>query len=141
MAEQEDYSPMCPDCDEALIAFELDGVEIDRCLDCSGTWLDTGELAMLLELDGLESSGLTNALANAPKGDRRERRCPRCGKKLYIVTVGDEKPVELDRCPSGCGLWLDKGEMQDVIATFEKNEEGEESVVAKFFAEMFKFEL
>jgi len=33
---------MCPACKEPLVVFELDGVEIDRCLRCGGTWLDDG---------------------------------------------------------------------------------------------------
>ena len=64
-----------------------------------------------------------------------------CRLPILEPEIGGEKQVELDRCPSDCGLWLDKGEMQDVIAAFGDKEEGARSVVAKFFAEMFKYEL
>ncbi len=33
-----------------MVAFELEGVEIDRCLACEGTWLDAGELELIVEL-------------------------------------------------------------------------------------------
>ena len=38
---------MCPLCNEPLVAFELDGIEIDRCVDCGGVWLDAGELELI----------------------------------------------------------------------------------------------
>ncbi|MCH2376546.1 MAG: zf-TFIIB domain-containing protein, partial [Planctomycetes bacterium] len=43
---------MCPGCKEPLVAFELEGIEIDHCVECKGTWLDAGELQMFLELAG-----------------------------------------------------------------------------------------
>lgn len=37
----------CPKCGMALEALTLEGVEIDRCRSCNGTWLDAGELDQL----------------------------------------------------------------------------------------------
>ena len=39
----------CISCKEPLIVIELDQIEIDYCLNCGGTWLDAGELEVLLE--------------------------------------------------------------------------------------------
>ena len=39
----------CPHCKEPMIILELNEVEIDYCHDCSGIWLDAGELDLLLE--------------------------------------------------------------------------------------------
>ena len=37
----------CPKCGMALETLTLQGVEIDRCRSCNGTWLDEGELEKL----------------------------------------------------------------------------------------------
>ncbi len=104
---------MCPACKEALIVFELDGVEIDRCLKCGGTWLDDGEIDALARLAGGAPDPLHAAIAAAGDGKPGERRCVRCATKMKLVTVQN---VELDRCPRGHGLWFDKSEMETLIA-------------------------
>ncbi len=40
----------CPRCDGQLVEREVDHVRIDVCEKCHGTWLDTGELEMVLHL-------------------------------------------------------------------------------------------
>ncbi len=34
---------VCPECAQALQSERIEGVEIDRCVHCSGVWLDAGE--------------------------------------------------------------------------------------------------
>jgi Zn-finger nucleic acid-binding protein len=125
---------MCPDCKEPLVVFELEGVEIDHCLACGGTWLDPGELELLAELEGLQSSEIVKALDAAVSGKKSRRRCPRCRFKLRAVTLNR---IELDRCPRCHGLWMDRGEIREVISSCCK-EEGEARMVGRFFAELYK---
>lgn len=130
---------MCPDCDEALVTLELEGVEIDHCLSCKGTWLDAGELVLLTEAVGVETDELVEALAAAWKGPKAERRCPRCNRHLRLIQLGrDETVIELDRCPRRHGLWLDAGEMVAVIRAYAPRDEGK---IAKFFADLLRSEL
>jgi Zn-finger nucleic acid-binding protein len=130
---------MCPDCKEPLITLELEGVEIDHCLACKGTWLDAGELVMLTEQVRVETDELADALARAWKGPRSERRCPRCRRHLRLIQLGREETViELDRCPVRHGLWLDPGEMMAVITAFAPRKEGK---IARFFADLYRSEL
>jgi Zn-finger nucleic acid-binding protein len=130
---------LCPECREPLVAFELEGVEIDRCITCGGTWLDAGELEQITELAGVSPGRLSEALDTAAGGKHGKRRCPRCGRKLRLITIGAEPAVEVDRCPRGDGLWLDADEMQTVIASFANKEE--EGAVARFFADLYRHEL
>lgn len=52
----------CPRCNRALHGLELGGVSADVCVECSGLWLDSGELLLLVhaerggQLEGDESS-------------------------------------------------------------------------------------
>jgi Zn-finger nucleic acid-binding protein len=115
---------MCPACKEPMVVFELDGVEIDRCLKCAGTWLDSGELG---RLSGA-SDRLGAAIAAAAAGGRKdERRCVRCSAKMDIVKVNT---VDIDRCPRGHGLWFDRSEMETLIAGSDG------SAMARFLGEL-----
>jgi Zn-finger nucleic acid-binding protein len=123
-----------------MVAFELEGVEIDRCVACHGTWLDNGELQLIAQQAGVAPGGLTQALVESEgvRGGAR-RRCPRCLRRLDVIQLGviqlgPSSPLEIDRCPGGCGLWFDDGEMQQFIARFD---EGEPGAVARFFADWF----
>lgn len=44
--------------------------------------------------------------------------CPKCGKGLHTRTVDE---VEIDACDACGGIWLDKGELEQVV---ERGSEG-----------------
>ena len=127
---------LCPNCNEPMIIFELEGVEIDRCVACEGTWLDAGEIERIAEREGAQAGPLTQALAAAKVGRRGERRCPRCRAKLRKATVpsGADAGIEIDRCPRGHGLWFDRGEMETLVRSVETGEAGG---VARFFSDLY----
>ena len=129
---------MCPVCRERMIAYELDGVEIDRCPACGGTWLDAGELQMLTERAGVDVGELSHALERSRDGRRVRRRCPRCAATLREIHAGREQRAVLDRCPRGDGLWFDRGELLAVVRSYADDEERE---VARFFTELYRSEL
>jgi Zn-finger nucleic acid-binding protein len=121
-----------------MISLEFQGVEIDRCLECRGTWLDAGELELLTELAGVDPAELSRALAETATLMKSDRRCPRCRRRLQVIEAGRETKVEIDRCPIGDGLWLDRGEMETVVHSFSKGVGG---AVAGFFAELYRSDL
>lgn len=128
---------MCPVCRTPMLAYELDGVEIDHCLGCSGTWLDAGELEQITELSGTSPGPLTAALDSAVAGAATKRRCPRCSKKLRTLDVGSDPTIELDRCPRGHGLWFDHGELETVVRT-HAGDDDDEGEVARYFGRLFR---
>jgi Zn-finger nucleic acid-binding protein len=123
-----------------MLAYELDGVEIDHCVECSGTWLDGGELEQITELSGVDAGPLSRALDDAAHGGATKRRCPRCSRKLRTLNVGSDPSVELDRCPKGHGLWFDRGELETVVRGHAAND-GDEGEVARYFRRIFKHSL
>jgi Zn-finger nucleic acid-binding protein len=127
----------CPDCGEPLLIYELDGVETDHCLACGGTWLDAGELELVVENAGVDPTPLVEALEGATLGPRTARRCPRCRKKLCQTRIGSEGGVDLDICSAGHGIWLDRGEMKDAAVAFS---EGAGDAVARYFHELYQTE-
>lgn len=128
---------MCPVCREPMIAYQLEGVEIDRCLECGGTWLDAGELETLAELADADLSKLARALEEQRGARRTDRRCPRCPRRLREFRLGERDQVEIDRCPGNHGLWFDRGEMAAVIHAYATGKGG---AVAGFFAELYRSE-
>ena len=130
----------CPACAVPMIAYELTGIEIDHCIQCLGTWLDEGEIEAIAELAGVDPGPFQSVL-DAPRrtGTKSEKPCPRCRRRLRTGDVSAEgASVEIDRCDRGCGLWLDRGEMKDLLEVFHEDEEG---AIAAFFKDLYRSEL
>ena len=129
---------MCPVCNEPMVAFELEGVEIDHCVGCGGTWLDAGELEQIAEVSGASAESLVQDVISAGRGRRTRRRCPRCPARLREIRIGTEPKVQVDHCPFDHGLWFDRGEM---IAAIRAHADRQGAVVAAFFAELYRSEI
>ena len=129
---------MCPACRKPMIAMELEGIEIDHCLDCGGTWLDAGEIEAITERAGVNADRLADTVKQAKAGERGRRRCPRCRRRMRIIRLDEPAGLELDRCPLEHGLWFDQGEMRSLISAAAEDKEG---AVALFFADLYRSEL
>ena len=124
----------CPVCKNAMITLELADVEIDYCTDCSGIWLDAGELEQLLN-DAEDTEKLLKSFKIDPNCTEKPRKCPICRKKMQKIIAGDSTPlILLDRCRNNHGLWFDQGELHDIVdrATLDKDNK-----IQKLLADMF----
>jgi Zn-finger nucleic acid-binding protein len=92
-----------------MVILEYKGVELDFCLSCRGCWLDWGELGVFLtgRSDPSEDWSL-----QAERAGRR--RCPRCGRQMRVGKLADVS-LEVDVCPDRHGVWLDGGELAQII--------------------------
>ena len=43
--------------------------------------------------------------------DKEKGKCPRCSTVMQQTYYKNDKKVNVDICPKGCGLWLDGGEI------------------------------
>ena len=114
---------ICPVCENPMVVLELDQIEIDHCLHCGGIWLDAGELELLLDTDE-DRERLKSFLIEDDSVKEKKYPCPICNKKMTKVFVGEEKKILIDKCKKNHGLWLDKGELEDVIELSSQNREG-----------------
>jgi len=55
------------------------------------------------------------------------RTCPNCGT---VLEPYDHEGIELDRCPAGCGLWFDRGELPLVVHSEQQPREEAERMSA-----------
>ena len=127
---------LCPDCHDEMLILEYNNVEIDYCDECSGIWLDEGELQLLLGSSDGDSPVLTALTEKVKDPVKTERQCPVCAKRMHLVDIplssdDAQVTVEIDKCPRNHGLWFDNGELQQIIS-LSKGEP-----VAKFLGELF----
>jgi Zn-finger nucleic acid-binding protein len=137
---------ICPTCRAVMIVVEQDKIELDYCTQCSGVWFDSGELELMLDKMGLDSSALSIAkLTDTPeaKTTEKKRRCPICGRKMKKVNLGKKPKVLIDVCPRGDGLWFDGGEVHQIIEQCEGKagaKADSENRVLSFLGDTFKAE-
>jgi Zn-finger nucleic acid-binding protein len=132
----------CAACGEPLIVVEHENIELDYCANCFGVWFDSGEVELLMDTMGLESTGL-EALHLAPeaKSDEKKRRCPECQRRMKKVRLGHEPELVIDICPDGEGLWFDSGEVGELVSHLAAQQPGEENSqerVIEFLGEVIK---
>jgi Zn-finger nucleic acid-binding protein len=123
---------MCPQCGEPMLILELEGIELDRCDRCGGTWLDAGELGLILERSGASSDPLGAALNHAADQGASRRRCPRCRKKLREILMTGKPGLSLERCRKGHGVWCERGEMSTLLEGFST-----QSAISSFLAGVY----
>jgi Zn-finger nucleic acid-binding protein len=101
----------CPRCWKEMVQAEIElfgpNITVDLCPNCSGLWLDQGELRKLLK-----SKKLTDYLTKdiGTKSDSK-LVCPRCGGLMDLEMADD---VEVDVCLNCSGVWLDQGELEEL---------------------------
>jgi Zn-finger nucleic acid-binding protein len=120
----------CPVCRSDQLIVEVEGVELDVCIEGHGVWFDADEIHQLFAAAGVPESLQDleeRLLALSGRGHGPVRRCPRCaGRMKKVQAPGAGEPVVLDRCARGHGVWFDEGELEQVLRA--ELEEGDESL-------------
>ncbi len=99
------------------------GVQIHRCLGCSGLWLDPGELESLVDDPGPVQPSVARIrdgmkTVRVPNHEVKYRKCPRCASVMDRRNYGSHSGVVVDECRRH-GIYLDPGEFE-AIETFIK---------------------
>ena len=112
----------CPGCGANLSLYRLYSIEVEGCPACEGVWFDKDELRRLKDRIDRGSWGNLrwmddelNAIGNST-ATRTGRGCPKCaGTNLLAVRFGPTDVV-IDCCPACQGFWLDRGELERIVA-------------------------
>jgi len=116
----------CPHDGTQLQAVDVGGVEIDKCHQCDGLWLDYGELKTIRKMDlGEIEEQLEQQYGNPtvrPAETNGYMRCPRCGEsgRLMRHHVSYYVKVQIDRCQQCHGMWLDDQELDALLRDKQK---------------------
>jgi Zn-finger nucleic acid-binding protein len=101
------------------------GLALDHCLSCKGLWFDSGELREHLA----KSHARLAELDLQPTGETRFA-CPRCpATRLAQATAWS---VTLDVCPSCRGVFLDLGEVEELLGAISRGEYASDPAVSGF---------
>ena len=121
----------CPRCKtDSLKTEDYEGISIERCRSCSGTWLDNQELGKILAIKEKTFSPefIKSTIKSAFEGlshaavKTEELLCPSCNFALKAVNFHYASGVIIDRCVICDGIWLDKDELEKVQVYFESAE-------------------
>jgi len=112
----------CPNCSIALVQKNIQGIQIDECEQCEGIWLEEAELRQVKDkidsdLNWMDFEILKHPEKFKPKAKRTA--CPSCKKAMSVLDY-DETKVEIDYCTDCKGVWLEKNELESIIAALEK---------------------
>jgi Zn-finger nucleic acid-binding protein len=100
----------CPHCPVTLESLALRGVQLDRCRRCEGIWFDRDELAKFNRFD----SDFPLRPDSASPGVLTSLRCPRCDSFLTVFPYVSDGSLEVERCISCKGVWLDARQIQTI---------------------------
>ena len=105
----------CPRDHVQLIIEKHHGIEVERCPDCSGRWLDHHELDALEATVQSTEEERVATIQYSPRPS--ELPCPQCAKPMVTFNYRAYS-LELDACADRHGFWLDGGEegrVRDII--------------------------
>jgi len=129
---------ICPVCAKPLIVVEYKGIELDYCIHCKGFWFDEGEIRLLSEALKLTTELPDLYSLPAAKVKEKPRKCPRCNKKMDKILIGLDPGILIDRCKKNDGIWLDSGELAQVIEQHLIDKNSGEADLMQFLGETFK---
>ena len=101
----------CPRCSVSLETTTYKKIEIDRCPQCDGLWLDHPELDEL-EDTVLDQDEIKGKMVYAVRPS--DISCPRCAGPMRTFNYHAYN-LPIDECESQHGFWLDKGEEKRVL--------------------------
>ena len=121
----------CPRDGAELRGEELRGIQVDRCPQCNGRWLDHDELG---QLEATDESTEEQRVATIEYANREsELDCPKCGTRMTSFNYRASS-LELEACEQTHGYWLDAGEegrvrdiIQDRVRGLERSASAEAS--------------
>ena len=98
----------CPDDAQPLLKLTDGPVPFVHCGQCAGLWFDWPAI----ERAHIARAAIPAASRRVPAASQRAvpRQCPACAPLQGIAVEG----IEIDRCPSCRGVWLDPGEYDAV---------------------------
>ncbi len=138
----------CPNCKTPLSAIDYEGITIESCSRCEGEWLDAAELGHIVKarevrFNDEERQAVAAATKITPVDVQREDRdlhCPKCDGQTDSINYGGDTGIVIDKCTACGGIWLDKGELEQIQMLVEGWKDGLSGDLAKYGPKLRKIE-
>jgi Zn-finger nucleic acid-binding protein len=121
----------CPRCRVTLEEIDYEGVKIDLCRHCGGSWCDQDELYQIvkrreMKFSEKDFSEITAREDSAQTSVQPELvdclKCVVCHTLMERVNYSYTSGIIIDRCRTGHGIWLDKDEIEKIQVFAERGE-------------------
>lgn len=131
----------CPRCKVPLSVEEHGDIVMERCQSCGGYWMEPDNLKAILDLIRLPVSGSLPRTGVDLTEVSTDAACPRCGVAMEPFNYAGDSGVILDKCRSCGGLWLDKGDLERVLAVVSASQQDLERDEKRFSADLHEQEV
>ena len=112
----------CPRTGTELKTITIEGVTVDLSEACGGVWFDNWELIKFDEVHETGGEALSKLMEQHKSDDvdlSKRLNCPKCeGMVMARHFYSAKREIEIDRCPSCGGIWLDAGELAKIRELF-----------------------
>ena len=124
----------CPACHRTLGPVAIADCIVDVCSEgCAGMWFGAGGLRRFADPTDVAGQALAT-IAGSPKVPvdvNQRRRCPKClDSVLMRHFFSAKRAVTVDECPTCAGVWLDAGELVQILAEYPSVEARRQSAHA-----------
>ncbi len=137
----------CPRTGANMKEIEIDKIRLDISEGCAGVWFDNLEFEKFDEVHESAGDKLIDLIASFSKGptDLSKRLyCPRCPDTVLMRHFASPlRKIQIDKCPSCGGIWLDAGELaffRKLFPTEEDRKKAGEEFIEKNIMPMLKTE-
>lgn len=112
---------LCPACQSSLSEKDCNGILLDVCSSCSGSWFVGGEFRASKDeadpdLQWMDFDFFANG--DNLKMRRGDRCCPKCDSAMVELEY-ERTGVLVDCCQNCKGLWLDGGEFKRIVSCLQ----------------------
>jgi len=122
----------CPRCQQPMREFNYGykkeddyastDIVINSCLPCKTVWLDSGEINAIRFARKIPIPVVNETHSKGQITSTQTLLCPHC--KTQKLTQINKEGIEIEFCPKCLGLWLDHGELYQLMETsFQETKE------------------
>ena len=97
-----------------MVKVTFNGVEVDRCTDCQGLFLDEFGKEQLQQMDGADAIDSGDAAVGREFNRVDCIQCPRCGTRMIRMVDLDQPHIWFEHCTICGGSFFDAGEFKDL---------------------------
>lgn len=117
----------CPRTGANMKEVEIQKVKVDISEGCGGVWFDNLEFEKFDEMHESAGDELIDLLApfsKTPVDLSKRISCPRCPDTVLMRHFESPlRKIQIDKCPSCGGIWLDAGELASFRKLFPDEED------------------
>ncbi len=131
----------CPRCHVPMTSEEHGDIVMERCERCGGRWMDPEDLKAIVDLIKLPVEGTPHRVGVDLTDVHEDAPCPRCGVPMEPFNYAGDSGIILDRCRTCHGIWLDRGELERVVAVVAAADQDLDRDIKRFSADLHEAEV